>query len=111
MLNIQEMIRTNDFSSLLGSTEEEREAYGGNHYILDQLNNYLYIDLIRVVAKYTFRNDLDILQRIEQYNRTDIQPKAFLTCYLDESIFLPQNLYEKSSDSRVLPTQFKTTKC
>lgn len=67
MLDIDEMIRSNDFTSLLHSTEEERIKSGGNKHLYRKLGNYMHFQNVREIAKYVFRGDKKILEDIDRH--------------------------------------------
>lgn len=66
MLDIHEMVRMNDFSPLLFSTQEERDECGGNKHLYKQLDNYMHFEYIREIAKHAFKEDKEILEDIEK---------------------------------------------
>lgn len=69
MLNVEEMVHTNNFTALLCATQEEKEKSGGNFSLYNQLISYLCFDSIREIAKYSFRDCPEILEDIQnRYN-------------------------------------------
>ena len=67
MLDIKEMLKTNDFSDLLNSTQEQRDKSGGNYFLFNQLIDYLSIEYIKQIAKSTFEDDDNIVQQIKKH--------------------------------------------
>jgi len=91
MLDIEGMIQKNDFSPLLNSTQEERELSGGNKLLFNQLKEYLCFDYVQQIMKYTFAEDKDMVEDINQYILLNIdKPEPSLRDRLPRnSIILP----------------------
>ena len=92
MLDIQDMIKSNDFSDLIDSTQEEREKSGGNYYLFDQLADYLYIDYIKQVVMLTFKDDEKIVEQMKEYDEgKETESLEFKECDSGsyDSIILP----------------------
>ena len=84
MLDIQNMIITNDFSDLLNSTQKERDECGGNCYLFNQLTDYIHIDYIQQIVESIFKDDEKIIEYMNKY---------------DENIAIKSLLYnERESD-------------
>lgn len=72
MLDIQEMIKSNNFADLINSTKQEREQSGGDEHIYSQLADFLHFSTIREVLKETFKDNLEILDHM---NNQQIEKK------------------------------------
>lgn len=65
MLNIKQMIVSNDFSQLLNSTYEQRELCGGNMSIYNELRDYIFIYYISEIIRDVFKHDIEVLWTLE----------------------------------------------
>ena len=75
MFDIQRMIKKNDFTDLLNSTQEDRAAYGGNQFIYIQLHKYACFRTINKILLYIFSEDSDMLKQIEN-DCVDLEKEA-----------------------------------
>lgn len=92
MFNIENMIKSSDFSDLISSTKEEREKAGGDYHIYNQLIDYIYFGIIKEIILEVFKDNEEILAHLHEHTNekdTDTQPFIYEDC-LDNIIMLPE---------------------
>ena len=67
------MLQTHNFTPLIISTQEQRDANGGNIKIYTELSSYLNFAYIREIVSYTFRNDAKIMLKIKKLEALEVE--------------------------------------